>query len=528
MLRVHRIAAHDTMQLTISFDTSGDRSLQTQLFEQIRGMIVKGRLKASDPIPGSRELSEQLGVSRNTVVLAYERLLSEGYIESRHSVGTFVSACIPDTGLYLDCSKPVSREKSQLERVPQEHPVVFNGRAPCMLNPCQDQIEIDFWAGRPDANSFPLKAWRRIINRNLLRADSNLTNYHDPQGNFALRQAIADHLGPARGIATTPEQVIIVNGIQDGLTILANLLVARSSPVVLENPCYQGAAYIFESREAEIFPVNVDSNGLIVADLPEIQHSIAYVTPSHQHPTGATLSLERRISILEWALRTRSYVIEDDYDSDFRYSGSPLTALKGLDAHGSVIYLGTFSKCMGAALRLGYMVVPEELIKPTRTLKTLSSSGQPWLEQMAMAEFIGSGSFARHLRRIRQTYLKRRDHLVKELHRQFGDVTLAGLDGGMHCVWQLPPNWPTAHEVSARALEEAVGVYSTNNGAACMPGSAAVGDHLLVLGYCPLSETEITEGIKRLAKFLPRIDQPPSFAVSQTLSLSGSNATGPG
>ncbi len=512
------------MQLTISFDTSSDRSLQTQLFEQIRGMIVKGRLKASDPIPGSRELSEQLGVSRNTVMLAYERLLAEGYIESRHSVGTFVSACIPEKGLYLDRPKPISRANSECERIPQEHGVVFHGRAQNMINPHRDEIDIDFWAGRPDAKSFPLKLWRRIMNRCLLQAGSDLTDYHDPQGNFALRQAIADHLGPARGISATPEQVIIVNGIQDGLTILANLLVAEASPVVLENPCYQGAAYVFESRRAEVFPVDVDANGLIASDIPEVQYSIAYVTPSHQYPTGVTLSLERRIAILEWALRTRSYVIEDDYDSDFRYSGSPLTALKGLDAHGSVIYLGTFSKCMGAALRLGYMVVPQELVEPARTLKTLSSSGQPWLEQMAMAEFIECGAFARHLRRIRQTYLKRRDHLAQELRRQFGDVVLAGLDGGMHFVWQLPPNWPTAYEVSARALAEGVGVYSANNGAACMPGSKANGDRCLVLGYCPLNEEELSEGVQRLGTFLPRIGKGRHCSIRRSSRRSGNGS----
>ena len=495
------------MQLMISLDASCGRSLQSQLFEQIRSMIVEGRLKASDPIPASRELSEQLGVSRNTVVLAYDRLLAEGYIESRRSVGTFVSACIPESGLFLDRPKQVATVRSPNERVPQEHGVVFSGRAQNMLNPHQDDIEIDFWAGRPDAGSFPMKAWRRIINRRLLQAGSSLTEYHDPQGNIDLRRAISDHLGPARGIVTTPDQVIVVGGIQDGLTILAGLLVDEATTVVLENPCYQGAAYVFQNREAEIYPVEVDQRGLAVAELPEFQHCVAYVTPSHQYPTGATLSLDRRISILEWALRTRSYVIEDDYDSDFRYSGSPLTALKGLDTHGSVIYLGTFSKCMGAALRLGYLVVPKELVEPARALKTLESSGQPWLEQTAMADFIESGAFTRHLRRIRQTYLKRRDHLAEELRRQFGDVSLAGLDGGMHFVWQLPPNWPTADEVSARALKEGVGVYSANNGAACTPGDHERSEHCLILGYCALSELEISEGVRRLGKFLPKIEQ---------------------
>ncbi len=497
------------MQLTISLDAGGNRSLQAQLFEQIRGMIVEGRLKASDPIPASRELSEQLGVSRNTVVLAYERLLAEGYIESRRSVGTFVSSCIPETGLYLDRRSNGAARDCGVERIPRKRGVVFTGRPQCMLNPYEDQIEIDFWAGRPDARSFPLKIWRRIINRKLLQTGPGLTTYHDPQGEFALRQAIADHLGPARGITTTPEQVVIVGGIQDGLSILAQLLVDDASTVILENPCYQGAAYAFEGRRADIVPIDVDDRGLRVKELPDVRQSVAYVTPSHQYPTGSTLSLERRIALLEWALRTCSYVIEDDYDSDFRYSGSPLTALKGLDTHGSVIYLGTFSKCMGAALRLGYIVVPQELVEPCRALKTLSSSGQPWLEQAAMAEFIESGAFTRHLRRIRQTYINRRNHFAEELHRRFANVTLAGLDGGMHFVWQLPEDWPTADEVCARALSVGVGVYSPNNGASCVPGRESATERCLVLGYCALSEAEISEGVERLGDVLPQITARP-------------------
>ena len=491
------------MQLTISLNKDDNRSLQVQIFEQIRLMIVDGRLKSSDPIPGSRELSELLTVSRNTVVLAYERLMAEGYIETHPSVGTFVNSSIPEAEIALKHNKIDAEKYPKSKRVPQDHKVVFAGPVPRMLNPNQDQIEIDFWAGRPDAKSFPLKSWRRIINRKLLQAGSSLTDYHDPQGEFLLRRAIADHLGPARGMTVAPEQVIIIGGVQDGLFILSCLLADEGSPVILENPCYQGAAYVFEARRARIIAVDTDNHGLKAADLPDLQQCLAYVTPSHQYPTGGTLSLERRISILNWALKTSSYVIEDDYDSDFRYSGSPLTALKGLDTHGSVIYLGTFTKCMGAALRLGYMVVPKELIEPARRLKALASNGQPWLEQAAMAEFIESGAFASHLRRIRQTYLSRRDHLVKELRNQFGDVTLTGLNGGMHCAWQLPPMWPTAEEISLRALEEGVGVYSANSGASCTPGTKTIADHNLVLGYCSLNEFEITEGIRRLAGILP-------------------------
>jgi GntR family transcriptional regulator/MocR family aminotransferase len=496
------------MQVTLSIDRDSNRSLQSQLFEQLRGMIIEGRLKATSSMPSTRELSEQLRVSRNTVVLVYDRLLAEGYIDTRRSVGTFVSKFMPENKLYLDRFSRQAINTFRIEhpadeyRVPSHHRVIFTGRAQSIINPCQQQLEIDFWAGRPGKSSFPTKIWRKILNRKLLESGGELTNYLDPQGDYTLRRVIADHLGIARGITALPDQVIIVGGCQDGLNLVANLLVNQNSPVILENPCYQGAAYVFENCGAEIFAIDVDDNGIDVSTLPDVSNGLAYLTPSHQYPTGATLPLKRRVKILEWALDTDSYVIEDDYDSDFRYMGSPLTALKGLDTHGSVIYLGTFTKCMGPGLRLGYMIVPHELVDSARKLKTLMSNGQPWLEQAVMAEFMKNGDFDRHLRRIRQTYMKRRDHLIRELNSQFGQLNLLGLDGGMHLVWRLPSKYPVAAYVSERALSERVGVYTVDNGASCRVSDTDIGKHDLILGYCSLSEEEISEGVRRLAVIL--------------------------
>lgn len=493
------------MQLTIRLDPDLDHPLQSQLFEQIRDMIIKGTLKASDPIPATRELSKQLQISRNTVVLAYERLMSEGYIETQRSVGTFVSNALPEHGLYLDDAKQKRGEANDKtgQRLPLRRTLAFNGQAPTIINPHRDRIEIDFWAGRPDPRSFPLKDWRRIINRKLLQAGYELAGYQDPQGNLALRQAIADYLGPARGISASPDQVFIIGGIQDGLNLLSHLLACEGCPVVLENPCYQGAASVFRSRKAEIHPIPVDDRGMMVERLPDLSRSIVYVTPSHQYPIGYTLSLERRVRLLEWAHETHSYVIEDDYDSDFRYVGAPLTALKGLDKLGSVIYLGTFSKCMGAALRLGFMVIPRELIEPARNLKTLMNCGQPWLEQVSMADFMTSGAFDHHLRRIRKLYLSRRDHLISLIRKRFKDAQFSGLKGGMHLAWKLPADWPTADAVCERALDLGVGVYSANTGAATLLTDSEDAQRYLVLGYCALSEAEIADGIERLATLLP-------------------------
>jgi GntR family transcriptional regulator/MocR family aminotransferase len=383
-----------------------------------------------------------------------------------------------------------------------------------VVNP--NRVAIDFWVGRPDAHSFPLKAWRRLLNRTLVTAGSRFTEYRDPAGLMELRRAIAEHLGLARGIAARSEQVIIVAGCQGGLNVAARLLARENARIALENPCYQGAAFLFESYRARLVPVTVDEGGLDVDALPAADVQLLYVTPSHQYPMGYTLSLERRLRLLDWARHSGAYIVEDDYDSDFRYRGSPLTALMGLDRHGSVIYLGTFSKSMGAGLRLGYMVVPPQLIAPARTVKALLDNGHPWLDQAVMAEFLASGSYANHLRRIRQLYRERRDCLVEALQQHFGAVELSGQDSGMHVTWRLPQHLPDAAELQRVAEAQGVGIYSLQSGAAYDFEGCAYSRSAVMLGYSSLSERQIREGIRRVAAALerwPRRDtQPPGSA----------------
>lgn len=488
-----------TLQLPLKLDASAVASLQSQLFEQIRDLILRGRLRPGTPMMATRALSRQLAVSRNTVLLAYDRLIAEGYLQSRPAVGTFVSVNLPEDCLRLN--DPVRRGEGH-GRQADRHPVAFCGRAQMVVNPKRHKLAIDFWVGRPDSRSFPLKAWRRRILRSLAACGPELTEYGAPAGLYELRCAIAEHLGPARGITATPEQVIIVAGCQQALNIVARLFVRPATPVVVESPGYQGAAYLFESYGARLVPVRVGGEGLDVAALPAEPVGLAYVTPSHQYPLGVTLALEGRLRLLEWAWRVGAYVVEDDYDSDFRYQGSPLTALKGLDTHGSVIYLGTFSKSIGAGLRLGYMVVPRELVEPATAVKALLDNGNPWLEQAVLADFIMDGGYANHLRRIRQTYLARRDCLVESLRRHFGDIELTGLEGGMHLVWRLPADCLPAAELQALAQRRGVGIYSLPSGAAfeCAPSDYT--DRTIMLGYSSLSERQIREGIARIADSL--------------------------
>ena len=381
-------------------------------------------------------------------------------------------------------------------------PVLFSGRCQAVVNPNRHKLAIDFWMGRPDPHSFPAKSWRRRLLHNLATAGSNLTEYRDPAGIEELRRAIAEHVGPTRGMKVSPEQVVVVNGTQQGLNLIARLMVGKGSVVVTECPCYQGAAFVFESYGATLKPVPVDENGLDPSKLPQESVSIAYVTPSHQYPMGVTLSLNRRMRLLEWAWETGAYIIEDDYDNDFRYNSSPVMALAGLDKHGCVFYMGTFSKSIGAGIRLGYLVVPTELIGPAKTAKALMDNGHAWLDQATLADFISSGSFMRHLRRIRHSYQLRRDCLSEELHRHFGDVHLTGLEGGMHLVWHLPPNFPIAKEVQHIAEDAGVGVYSMEAGAAYHYDCNLCGERALMFGYSSVSEKMIREGIARLAKAL--------------------------
>jgi len=491
-------------------------SLQCQLFEQMRGLILDGTLTTGEKLPSSRALSETLGVSRNTVILAYARLADEGYIDMRGSVGTFVSSQIPDLSLCTERQPPEAIGATA--PTPVMHLPSTSPRAQTLLNPHRRRLIADFWVGRPDARSFPIKIWTKLIHSRLLSAGTALTEYKDPAGLHELRQAIVSHLRPARGIKATAEQVIIVGGCQDGLNLISRMLLSHATTAVLEDPCYQGAAYLFESLGARVHPIAVDANGIMTERLPDDQRCVAYVTPSHQYPLGVTLSLDRRLELIRWAATTGSYILEDDYDSDFRFNGPPIAALKGLDTPERVIYLGTFSKCLGAGLRIGYVLVPPALVQLAQQTKTLMSNGQPWLEQAALADFMRSGAYERHLRKIRQLYLARRNTLLASLARNFGESDVLGSEAGMHVAWRLPQGLPAASTVQSIALEQGVGVYAVGSGGAVELGTNGCSDRYLVLGFSSLSEREIELGISRLAAALtPRALKVPPEPLGQRL-----------
>ena len=493
------------MQISVLLDRSRPDSLTTQMVDQIRDAIRCARLAPGSRLPSSRRLSEQLAISRNTVMRAYDLLLMEGIVESR-----------PASGIYVAEQQPRHAATAALVPAPDDQmlqprmPMPLRPRAlEAPVHPNRNRLLFDFFPGRPSADLFPLKTWRRLLQANLSHGGAaGLTQYGEPAGLPALRTAIANHLAAARGIVADPSRIVIVSGIQEGLTIAARLFLARGALSVVEEPCYLGAAKAFEAAGAEVVGVAVDQDGLNPELLPQRTASLLYMTPSHQYPTGATLSAERRTDIIGWARRQGCYLIEDDYDCDIRYQGShpmPLAAL----APDCTIYMGTFSKSLGAGLRLSYMVVPERIADAVCNEKLLINSGNPWLEQAALADFMHSGSYAAHLLRVRSHYKDNRDCLIAAMRRNFGDVLIDGDMGGLHVLWHLPPGIPDAMTVETLALRARVGVYSFASARVHFQRPTMLTARAVILGYAALSPKQIEKGIARLSDTIDdAIDDP--------------------
>ena len=480
------------MELTLALDATAGKPLQAQVFDQIRELILDGQIKAGMALPASRSLAEHLRLSRNTVLSAYERLAAEGYVKARGTAGLFVEPIPPDSLLLIQRGhRPLTN--GPIPDASTEPLLCFAGSP----GGGSDRPELDFWVGRSDAASFPLRVWRRLIDRLLGRETAYLTDYCDPAGLPQLREAISTHLRRARGVSVAQDQIIVTTGGQDALNLVFNLLKSHTRQLCIENPCYLGASLIFKNANLTIHPVPVDDEGLRTDLLPKVRGSLLYVTPSHQFPTGAMMTLSRRLALLQWAEETDSYIVEDDYDSDFRYDGPPLTALAGLDGGRRVFYAGTFSKSVGAGLRIGFAAVPRMFWDEGRLLKARMSNGQAWLEQAALAAFIDEGHFDRHLRKLRQVYKARRDCLVGALRRTFDEPVILGGESGLHLVWRLPPELPSARRIQVGARRHGIGVYALSSGAA-FDFEDNARDDMLVFGYSSLTEVQIEAAVGRL------------------------------
>ncbi len=477
----------------------GEGPLFRRLYADLRRSILEGRLQAGARLPATRLLGKELGLSRNTVLTAYEQLASEGFIEMRHRSGAFVAANLP-----IEAPKPAKaiqprspRLGSYGERIIAAGRGVRSSLAPARWPGC-------FIAGAPDVSEFPFALWARLLARSWRRPELELSVGGDAGGDPALRQAIADYLRAARGIACDPDHVLVVTGIRQALDLTCRLLLDAGDQVWMENPGYPGLRAVLAANGARIVPVPVDEEGIDVAagQAQAGKARLACVAPSHQYPLGVALSLQRRLMLLDWARGADAWVIEDDYDSEYRYAGRPLATLKSLDADHRVIYVGTLSKLLFPSLRLGYLVAPPHLAEPFRRLRAALDDQPSMVAQPALAELFRSGHLAAHVRRMRQAYAARQQHLLKAAADHLdGLVALKPDETGLHLVGRLGPK--LARRDDAQLMQEArrEGIVLS-----ALSGYDALGNgpRGLMFGYAAAKENVMEPALRKLAEIWSR------------------------
>ena len=441
-----------TLDLPLTLDTSGV-PLHRALYDALRKAILEGRLEAGARLPSSRELARQLGVARGTVVAVFEQCISEGYLATRTGSGTFVAAELPDAWFKARrapaAGPRVARAEPHLSRWARS----LDG-SPFPTGPLR--ASRPFRAHIPDVGAFPRGEWARLVARRARQSSASLLTDIDPHGYRPLREALADRLRLARGVVCSTEQVIITPSVQQALDLAARLVLDPGDRAWIEDPAYVGARASLEAAGAAVVPIPVDDRGLDVAHgiacAPDAR--LAYVTPAHQAPLGVTLSLERRLMLLDWARRRGAWIFEDDYDSEFRYEGRPLPALQGIDRAGVVLHAGSFSKTLFPSLRLAYVIVPDALLDRFVAAKTIVDRFTPPFAQAVLADFLVEGHFGRHLRRMRELYAERRAALLDALASELGDgLEVIGANAGLDVSAWLPSG--VDDRAAVRALEGA-------------------------------------------------------------------------
>lgn len=460
-----------------------------QIYLGLRQAILSGTLHSGERLPSSRELAEKLRVSRTIVLLAYDQLLAEGFITGRHGSGTYVSTAL-DLGHHRENAPPALLRLSRFGRYAEDAVAgVAAQRRPQLLR-------YDFAYGRTDTQSFPFAAWRRILLRNERQTELRHLDYGPAAGNQDLQEAIAAHVRKSRAVMCGPSQVIIVNGAQQAIDLATRVLLERGDRVALEDPQYRGTKHALLAAGVRLAPVQVDHEGIVTSKLPADARA-AFVTPSHQLPTGAILTLSRRLQLLAWARRKNAIIVEDDYDGEFRYEGQPLESLQGLDPEGRVLYIGTFSRTIFPSIRIGYLIAPKSLVPALTAAKWLCDRHAGTLEQRTLAEFIASGMYERHLHRLRRNNTLRRKALMDAIHCHLRQrVEITGEGAGTHIVlW--PKRRVTEETIIAKAADHQVGIYGV--AAYFLKKPTRPG---FILGFSRMKETDIREGIRRLGEVL--------------------------
>ena len=490
-----RRRAPEGIPVLISLDPNASDSLSRQIYRALRDGILAGRLAGGLRLPSTRALAVDLGVSRNTVVTAFDQLLAEGYVESRVGRGTRVSQTMPDHLLHAR-ARPRVRA---VAAAPANAPSARGARLVELARP-RSLIEtgvVPFAPGVPALDLFPWPTWARLVAARGRELGIDSAGYASSLGYRPLREAVARYVAVARGVACTADQVVIVGGSQQGLDLVTRVVTDAGDSAWIEDPGYHGALGALAGAGLRVTGVPIDADGMSVAagrvGAPSAR--LMYVTPSHQFPLGVTMSLSRRLELLATAADMNAWIIEDDYDSEFRYVSRPLTALQGLDTNGRVVYVGTFSKVMFPALRIGFVIAPPSLLPAIAAARQFAGTQQAVLEQMVLADFISEGHFERHVRRMRAVYAERQQDLIDALRAECeGLVTASPAGSGMHLVGWLPPDIDDG-DVSRRAASRGVdaiplSAFAVDRGAG-RPG--------VLLGYAHVDRGTMIAACRRLA-----------------------------
>lgn len=474
--------------LTIQLNTDNGKCLYEQIYEYIKKEIRTGKLPAEEKLPSTRSLAEYLQVARSTVDSAYSQLLAEGYIESKPCKGYFV--CRIDELLLLadyqektETAKPGSFRESIAE---------------------EKRIEYDFSPHGISMKNFPFATWKRITKEILVDANSEMFGLGEAQGDYELRETISRYLHLARGVNCTPDQLIIGAG-NDYLLMLLEKILGRHVPIAMENPTYMRAFRMFSSFAYEIETIPMDENGINAEALRQSHARAAYVMPSHQYPTGIVMPIGRRMELLRWAEEKEDrYLIEDDYDSEFRYRGKPIPSLQASDRAGKVIYIGTFSKSIAPAIRVGYMVLPKSLLETYRKNCGFYASTVSRIDQRILNEFIKNGYFERYLNKMRKIYREKHDYLLEQLKPFEKDFIISGENAGLHILLTAKKGISDKQLIEA-AARKGIRLHGLS---ASLSGEAAENNRYrctIALGYGALSKEKIFDGIKLLGEALKEI-----------------------
>lgn len=467
-----------------------DQEIWKWLYNELRQAILEQRLRPGAALPSSRNLAAQYGVARGTIVTAFEQLSSEGYVVTERGVGTYVS-----TTLHEDKERRSEKRESVASVSPRTRRILRNTR----LLSVGKSLGRAFRSYEPAIDIFPTETWARVSSRVLRRAPRSLYGQGEPLGYMPLRRAITEYLGASRGIRCAPEQIVITAGTQQALDILCRVLLDEGDQVWIEDPGYPGAVQAVRAAGGVVVSIPVDEDGMQVEyglrNAPSAR--LAYVTPSNQFPLGVTLSASRRIELLQWATKNRRWIIEDEYDAEYRFDGHPVAALKSLDRAGCVLYAGTFTKMLFNALRLAFVVIPESLIEPLELFRSYMDRHPPTLDQAVLAEFISDGHFGRHVRKMKRVYQERMEHLLDLGQRYLqGSINIQRADCGMRTIGWLPKHLSDAGIATAAS---SVGVETLAISSFVRQAKSRQG---LMLGFAGCQPSELRRGVHLLGEIL--------------------------